>query len=198
MHDIHIPNIDDIYFSGRSRRGSNVESIAIEKHYRIELFYTVVDMQLQELSNRFNETNSRLLICMACLTPTNLFSSFSKAKLVKFAKFYPWEFSQTSLMLLDNQLETLSLICATIVNLHLWKESLIFPKSWLKLEGMLFIHWFINFWSWQWFCLLPQQPSNDPFLLWRLWKLDYVIEWGQMDEWLSGDLYWKWCVEGHW
>lgn len=106
MHDIHIPNIDDIYFSGRSRRGSNVESIAIEKHYRIKLFYTVVDMQLQELSNRFNETNNRLLICVACLTPTNFFSSFSKTKLVKFAKFYSWEFSQISLMLLDNQLET--------------------------------------------------------------------------------------------
>ncbi|XP_058753516.1 uncharacterized protein LOC131626697 [Vicia villosa] len=31
MHDIHIPNMDDIYFPGRSRRGSNVESITIEK-----------------------------------------------------------------------------------------------------------------------------------------------------------------------
>ncbi|XP_024634822.2 zinc finger MYM-type protein 1-like [Medicago truncatula] len=74
--------------------------------YRIELFYTVVDMQLGELNNRFNETNSRLLICMECLCPNNSFSKFDKAKLIEFAKFYPIEFSLTSLKLIDSQLET--------------------------------------------------------------------------------------------
>jgi hypothetical protein len=105
-HGISIPNMDDIYFRGQSKRGGNVDSITIESHYRIELFYTVVDMQLQELNNRFNETNSRLLICMECLSPTNLFSSFDKAKLIEFAKFYPSEFSPTALVFLDSQLET--------------------------------------------------------------------------------------------
>jgi hypothetical protein len=115
MHDIHIPNIDDIYFPGILKRGSNVESFIIENHYRIELFYTVVDMQQQELNNRFNETNSRLLICMGCFSPTNLFSSFDKNKLVEFAKFFPREFCPTSLAMLDNQLETYIIVMRTSV-----------------------------------------------------------------------------------
>lgn len=105
-HDINIPSMDDIFFRGKSKRGGNAKSITIGNHYRIELFYTVVDMQLQELNNRFNETNSRLLICMECLCPNNSFSKFDKAKLIEFAKFYPIEFSPTSLVLLDSQLET--------------------------------------------------------------------------------------------
>jgi hypothetical protein len=105
-HEIKIPNMDDIYFRGKSKHRGNDESITIENHYRIELFYTVVDMQLQALNNRFNEANSRLLICMTCLCPTNLFSAFDKAKLIEFAKFYPSEFCSTSLAMLDNQLET--------------------------------------------------------------------------------------------
>jgi hypothetical protein len=43
---------------------------------------------------------------MACLSPRNLFSSFDKEKLIELAKFYPLEFSHTSLPWLDNQLET--------------------------------------------------------------------------------------------
>jgi hypothetical protein len=105
-HEIKIPNMDDIYFRGKSKRGGNVESITIENHYRIELFYTVVDMQLQALNNRFNEANIWLLICMFCLCLTNLFSAFDKAKLIEFAKFYPSEFCSSSLAMLDNQLET--------------------------------------------------------------------------------------------
>jgi hypothetical protein len=98
--------MDDIYFSGKSQRVGNVESITIGNHYRIELFYIVVDMQLQELNSCFNEKNSRLLICMTCLCPTNLFSSFDKTKLIEFAKFYPTECCPTRLVMLDNQLET--------------------------------------------------------------------------------------------
>ena len=105
-HEIKIPYVDDIYFRGKSKRGGNAESITIENHYRIELFYIVVDMQLQELNSCFNEKNSRLLICMTCLCPTNLFSSFDKAKLIEFSKFYPSEFCSSSLAMLDNQLET--------------------------------------------------------------------------------------------
>jgi hypothetical protein len=40
----------DIYFRGKSKRGGNVESITIENHYCIELFYTVVHIQLQALT----------------------------------------------------------------------------------------------------------------------------------------------------
>jgi len=73
---------------------------------------TILDMQFQELNNCFNETNSRLLICMACLSPTNLFSYFDKTKLVEVAKFYPRKFCHTSLPVRDINLRLTSLTCS--------------------------------------------------------------------------------------
>lgn len=60
------------------KRGINVEYFIIENHYRIEIFYIVLDMQLQELNNNFNETNSQLVIRMVCFSPTNLFSYLTR------------------------------------------------------------------------------------------------------------------------
>jgi len=53
--------MDDIFFLEKSKHGGNFVSISIGNHYRIELFYTIVDMQLQELNNHINETNNRCL-----------------------------------------------------------------------------------------------------------------------------------------
>ncbi|KAH1226016.1 Zinc finger MYM-type protein 1 [Glycine max] len=51
-HFINIPNMEDIFFSkGRSQRGAKAQAITTEHHYHVELFYTVVDMQLQELND---------------------------------------------------------------------------------------------------------------------------------------------------
>uniref|UniRef100_A0A5B7B014 Putative zinc finger MYM-type protein 1-like n=1 Tax=Davidia involucrata TaxID=16924 RepID=A0A5B7B014_DAVIN len=103
-HGISIPNIDDIFVvGGRSRH--KAPQITNLHHYRVELFYTVVDMQLQELNNRFNEVNTELLICVACLNPSDSFSAFNKQRLVRFAQFYPCEFSAVDLLALENQLE---------------------------------------------------------------------------------------------
>ncbi|WOL11907.1 hypothetical protein Cni_G20671 [Canna indica] len=63
-------------------------------------------MQLQELNNRFNEVNTELLLCVACLSPIDAFSSFDKRKLLHLAEFYPIEFSSIEINLLDNQLES--------------------------------------------------------------------------------------------
>ncbi|KAK4606302.1 hypothetical protein RGQ29_000516 [Quercus rubra] len=54
-------------------------------HYRVELFYTAINMQLQELNNRFSEANTNLLLCMACLNPSNSFVAFDKEKLIRLA-----------------------------------------------------------------------------------------------------------------
>jgi hypothetical protein len=62
-------------------------------------------MQFQELNNRFREGNAELLLCMACLNPSNLFCAFDKKKLVHFTEFYPSDFSRTDLMALDIQLQ---------------------------------------------------------------------------------------------
>ena len=46
--------------------------------YRVKLFYTIIDMQLQELNNHFSAGNTELLLCMACLNLSNLFCAFDK------------------------------------------------------------------------------------------------------------------------
>ncbi|XP_026444004.1 zinc finger MYM-type protein 1-like [Papaver somniferum] len=87
---------------GRPRR--NVEEVTNSYHYRAEYFNTVINMQLLELNNRFNETNTELLLSVACLSPIDSFSAFDKDKLIRFSRFYPRYFSPTQLVLLEDQL----------------------------------------------------------------------------------------------
>jgi hypothetical protein len=58
------------------------------------MFYTVIDMQLQELNRRFMEITTELLMYMSCLDPNNSFSAFNIDKPLKLAKFYPSNFSE--------------------------------------------------------------------------------------------------------
>ena len=88
--------------SGRSQR--NTQQKTNLHHYHVELFYTVIDMQLQELNNHFSEVNTNLLLCMACLNPSNSFVVFDKEKLIRLAKFYPSDFLGTNILALDSQL----------------------------------------------------------------------------------------------
>ena len=75
-------------------------------HYQVELFYAVIDMQLQELNTRFVEVSTELLLCMTCLYLSISFSAFDKHKLIRFAQLYPSDFSAFELMVLENQAET--------------------------------------------------------------------------------------------
>ncbi|KAK4581548.1 hypothetical protein RGQ29_024959 [Quercus rubra] len=91
------------YISGRSQR--NTQQKTNLHHYRVELFYTVIDMQLQELNNHFSEANTDLLLFMACLNPSNSFVAFDNEKLIRLAKFYPSDFLGTDILALDSQLQ---------------------------------------------------------------------------------------------
>ncbi|KAI0519887.1 hypothetical protein KFK09_007348 [Dendrobium nobile] len=63
---INVPNMTNSFMiRGRSMR--RTESMTNRHHYQIELFYTVINMQLQELNNSFDEINIELLMCVACL-----------------------------------------------------------------------------------------------------------------------------------
>ena len=84
-HDILILNMDEIFkVSGRSR--CNTQQNTNLHHYRVKLFYTVID-------------------CMACLNPSNLFMTFDKEKLICLAKFYPFYFLMTDILALSSQLQ---------------------------------------------------------------------------------------------
>ncbi|XP_059669396.1 uncharacterized protein LOC132314568 [Cornus florida] len=103
-HDIPIPNMDDTFLPrGRLRRKAHDKSNL--HHYRVDLFYSIIDMQLQELTSRFSEMSSELLLCVACLCPDDSFCAFEKQKLIRLAQFYPKEFSSHALMRLSDQLE---------------------------------------------------------------------------------------------
>ncbi|XP_029154532.1 uncharacterized protein [Arachis hypogaea] len=103
-HNITIPKMDDTFVSqGRSRR--KAQNISNLHHFQVEIFYQVVDRQLQELNNRFTKVNTELLLCIACLNPRHSFFVFDKKKLIQLAQFYPLEFSSTQLLALDSQLE---------------------------------------------------------------------------------------------
>ncbi|CAL8991356.1 unnamed protein product, partial [Prunus brigantina] len=63
-------------------------------------------LQLQERNSRFNEANTELLLCLACLSPNDSFSSFDKQKLIRLAQLYPNDFSTQELEVLKDQLQT--------------------------------------------------------------------------------------------
>lgn len=102
-HFISVPVMENMFLTpGRSRR--RVQEITNMHHYRIDLFCAILDMQLQELNSRFNEVNTELLLCLACLCPKDSFAAFNKEKLLRLAQLYPKDFSQVDLMALDTQL----------------------------------------------------------------------------------------------
>ncbi|XXG68310.1 hypothetical protein AAC387_Pa06g1426 [Persea americana] len=103
-YEIIIPNMDDLFVDRkRSRREVEVTNL---HHFRVEIFYATIDMQLQELNHLFNEVNTELLLCVACLDPSDSFSAFNKEKLVRLSQFYPDDFSDADRVMLDNQLQT--------------------------------------------------------------------------------------------
>lgn len=73
-------------------------------HYKINCFYTVLDMQLHEFNDRFTEINTKLLTCMASLSPINSFHEFDKAQLIRLAEFHPQDFSIGDRLCLEHQL----------------------------------------------------------------------------------------------
>ncbi|KAL5544854.1 hypothetical protein UlMin_008638 [Ulmus minor] len=84
MHEILIPNMDDIFVvQGRSRR--KAPEVTNLHHFRVDIFYSVINTQLQELNYRFNEVNTDLLFCVACLCPNDSFAAFDKKMLIHFA-----------------------------------------------------------------------------------------------------------------
>jgi hypothetical protein len=81
-NNIVVPNMDELYQPQSRRKAQDIKNL---HNYRVELYYTIIDMQLQELNSCFNEASSELLFCIACLSPDDLFASFNKEKLLRLA-----------------------------------------------------------------------------------------------------------------
>jgi len=55
-HNIEIPNLDDFHLTTRFRRSRIKENQVTIKHYfRVEIFFIIIDKQLQELNDKFSE-----------------------------------------------------------------------------------------------------------------------------------------------
>ncbi|KAK4726814.1 hypothetical protein R3W88_031731 [Solanum pinnatisectum] len=104
VHDILIPKLDESYFPGKSKRKSS--GVSYEHHLCVEVFFVVIDVQLQELNDLFDVVSSDLLLGMGSLNPDNSFSNFDKGKIMILAKCYPSEFDDGKIRDLSYQLDT--------------------------------------------------------------------------------------------
>ncbi|XP_016544296.1 uncharacterized protein LOC107844376 [Capsicum annuum] len=103
-HEILVPKMDNFYLPKNLNRRPS--SVTYSHHLRVELFYTIIDFQLQELNNHFDVVSGNLLIGMAILNPSNAFANFDKEKIMLLAEHYPDEFGELKLRELSYQLDT--------------------------------------------------------------------------------------------
>ncbi|XP_047948935.1 zinc finger MYM-type protein 1-like [Salvia hispanica] len=103
-YDLDVLDMED-EFVARKKGRRRAEKMKNLHYYRVELFCSVIDLQAQELNQRFNEVNTDLVLCMSCFDPRDSFSAFDLEKLLRLARYYPSEFSEVALSELENQLE---------------------------------------------------------------------------------------------
>jgi hypothetical protein len=59
---IAIPYLDDVHLTTRYNRSCKEENqVTLEHYFRVEIFFTIIDKQLQELNSRFSEQSMKLL-----------------------------------------------------------------------------------------------------------------------------------------
>ena len=81
QHHIDVINMDETYVA-HERSHLNTHKKTNCHCYKVELFFVVIDSQLTDLNDRFNETSTKLLICLASLSPNDSFVAFDKEKLL--------------------------------------------------------------------------------------------------------------------
>ncbi|CAO2831922.1 unnamed protein product [Amaranthus hypochondriacus] len=105
--DIDIPRMDDLApLRARGKSKRRLSDVTNEHYYRVNVFYTIIDMLMQELDCRFPEISTDLLIGVGCLNPANSFSYYNKEKVLKMAKLYPDDFDYLALDCLSFELDT--------------------------------------------------------------------------------------------
>ncbi|XP_035842123.1 zinc finger MYM-type protein 1-like [Helianthus annuus] len=88
-YDITMLDMTESYGNPRNRK--NV--ITNRHHFEVDIFNEVLDMQIQELGNRFSEVTTSLIKNMSGLNPSNGLSKFDPSKILAFAKMYPDDFT---------------------------------------------------------------------------------------------------------
>ncbi|XP_076922653.1 uncharacterized protein LOC143584501 [Bidens hawaiensis] len=104
QNEIHVPNMEEV-IPGRVRRTVNDEPQTYLHHFRVDIFYQVVDLLLNEMNERFTKSNTELLTCIACLDPRDSFQCFDREKLLRLAALYSEDFCGSDLGQLRIQLD---------------------------------------------------------------------------------------------
>jgi hypothetical protein len=89
-----------------------------EHHYKIDIFYSVLDNQLSFLNDRFSEMSTKLLQCAACFDPANKMEAFDLDDAMKLAALYVDDFDDLDLKELEHELPLLVEDCRSTVMLQ--------------------------------------------------------------------------------
>lgn len=81
--------MDDTFQNIQKKSHRRMERVSNLHHFQVQLFYELIDRQLQELSNHFTKVNTKLVLCEAYLSLRNCFGAFDKGNLNHLAQFYP-------------------------------------------------------------------------------------------------------------
>uniref|UniRef100_A0A0R0IDG6 HAT C-terminal dimerisation domain-containing protein n=1 Tax=Glycine max TaxID=3847 RepID=A0A0R0IDG6_SOYBN len=119
-HNIDVSDLDALYVQGKkSRRHATTSSVSDLHHYKHDYLFSVLDLQLHELNDRFDEDNIELLQCVSCLSPSSSFEAFDVKKLLRMIELYPNDFVDVPEVVvrhqLHNYLKRLSDLCAKLV-----------------------------------------------------------------------------------
>ncbi|OMO77763.1 Zinc finger, TTF-type [Corchorus olitorius] len=105
-YDIEAPNMDSLFSKSRARSRLQKNSVTMEHHYKVDVFFATIDRQLNELNSRFNEQAVQLLTLSSALDPRDgfkLFETNAVCSLVE--KFYPSDFTEQEKILLKYELQ---------------------------------------------------------------------------------------------
>nr|XP_009760499.1 PREDICTED: uncharacterized protein LOC104212839 [Nicotiana sylvestris] len=141
-HDSLVPKMDEDYTLGKSKHKRS--EVLYLHHFHVEVFYTIIDLEFQELNDRFDVVNIDLLLGMASLSPVDSFVNFDKDRIMKLAGYYPSIFGDNKLRKLDFQLDSFIVYAqkcdSRFLNLKGIKDfaRVMIEKNWILL-GHLFI-----------------------------------------------------------
>ncbi|XP_015953224.1 uncharacterized protein LOC107477682 [Arachis duranensis] len=93
-HEVEVPDMNALHIPRRGRTRKIVDQISVEYHYRVNLFFAVIDTQLQELNGIFNDNMVELLTLSSTLDPRDNYKFFSVNKVCELVeRFYSDDFS---------------------------------------------------------------------------------------------------------
>ena len=75
IFEIDIPNLSARFVEGRSHK--KMDHAIVEHNYHFDIFNATIDVQLQELDNRFGERPRELLTLRSTLDPKDAYKSFN-------------------------------------------------------------------------------------------------------------------------